>query len=233
MARSKGASRYTGWLPPDQIMRLMRARMTELGWIPADLIDDIRRRLPPGEAGGLQSMISRCYNGKGVSDAYLPQVEISLQISLRAEGESVSENGHNEVDNARMTRAISKVGVPLYASVAGSGGTMLLEVAASEHRKDGPPSLEGVRGAYGVRVSGSMMEPRYEPGEIIWLNPNIPGRVGDYVLLFPDDGSTRRCLRKLISETDSEWTVRQLNPDRTSKLKKSEWPTCLQVKDNR
>jgi phage repressor protein C with HTH and peptisase S24 domain len=90
-------------------------------------------------------------------------------------------------------------------------------------------------GTYGLRVLGTIMEPRYEPGEVIWLNPNIPGKAGDDVLLFPANESVdqRRCLRRLVAESETEWTVRQYNPPATENLSKSLWVKCVQVQDNR
>lgn len=224
--------RYTGWLPAKQVGRLMTKRMEEIGWSQARLIREIRKRLRPGEAGGLQTMISKCKNGISISDAYLPHVEALLNLHLRPDG-YVSQNWQNDVDTSHMTRAMSPsgLGLPLFASVAGSGGTMLLEEETMQ-RKEGPVALEGVQGAYGLRVTGSIMEPRYFPGEVIWLNPEVPGKPGDFVLLFHADGSTRRCLRWLISETETTWTVRQLNPDRKTKMQKTDWPRCLHVRLN-
>jgi phage repressor protein C with HTH and peptisase S24 domain len=46
-----------------------------------------------------------------------------------------------------------------------------------------PPNLEGVKGAYAVRVFGTSMEPRFKAGETVWLNPNEPVRSGDDVVI--------------------------------------------------
>lgn len=46
-----------------------------------------------------------------------------------------------------------------------------------------PPKLEGVEGAYAVRVFGTSMEPRFKAGETIWLDPNEPVRAGDDVVV--------------------------------------------------
>jgi phage repressor protein C with HTH and peptisase S24 domain len=46
-----------------------------------------------------------------------------------------------------------------------------------------PPKLAGVPNAYAVMVYGTSMEPRYYPGETVWLNPQIPVRANDDVVI--------------------------------------------------
>jgi phage repressor protein C with HTH and peptisase S24 domain len=46
-----------------------------------------------------------------------------------------------------------------------------------------PPGLENVKDAYAVRVYGTSMEPRYRAGETVWLNPQLPVRAGDDVVV--------------------------------------------------
>jgi phage repressor protein C with HTH and peptisase S24 domain len=46
-----------------------------------------------------------------------------------------------------------------------------------------PPQLEGVAEARAVYVRGRSMEPRYYPGEIVYLNPLRPPNPGDFVFL--------------------------------------------------
>jgi phage repressor protein C with HTH and peptisase S24 domain len=80
------------------------------------------------------------------------------------------------------------------------------------------------------------MEPAYKPGDVIWVHPKVHGQPGNDVLLMPANESVdkRRCLRELISETDTEWVVRQHSPGEQTKMLKSEWPQCLKIqsKDN-
>ena len=46
-----------------------------------------------------------------------------------------------------------------------------------------PPQLEGVDEARAVYVRGRSMEPRYYPGEVVYLNPLRPPNPGDFVFL--------------------------------------------------
>jgi len=48
---------------------------------------------------------------------------------------------------------------------------------------DRPDNLRGVPGAYGVYVTGTSMEPRYHPGEILHVHPGRPVLPGAYVIV--------------------------------------------------
>lgn len=46
-----------------------------------------------------------------------------------------------------------------------------------------PPQLKGVAGARAVYVRGRSMEPRYYPGEVVYLHPARQANPGDFVFL--------------------------------------------------
>lgn len=46
-----------------------------------------------------------------------------------------------------------------------------------------PPQLEGVAGARAVYVRGRSMEPRYYPGEVVYLHPARQANPGDFVFV--------------------------------------------------
>ncbi len=45
-----------------------------------------------------------------------------------------------------------------------------------------PPAIARVRDAYAVYVVGESMQPRYDPGEIVFVDPNRPVNPGHYVV---------------------------------------------------
>jgi transcriptional regulator with XRE-family HTH domain len=50
-----------------------------------------------------------------------------------------------------------------------------------------PPQLESVSGARAVYVRGHAMEPRYYPGEVVYLRPDRPANPGDFVFVTARD----------------------------------------------
>lgn len=80
-----------------------------------------------------------------------------------------------------------------------------------------PPGLENVPDAYAVRVYGTSMEPRYRAGETVWLNPQMPVRAGDDVVvqLKPkDDGDEMASyIKEFRSRSSKVLRLWQHNPE--------------------
>lgn len=81
-----------------------------------------------------------------------------------------------------------------------------------------PPSLARVQGAYAVYVIGDCMSPRYEAGEVVFVDPNRPVGRGHYVVAQiagqegdPPDGFIKR----FVGFDDRRLKLEQLNPRKT------------------
>lgn len=89
-----------------------------------------------------------------------------------------------------------------------------------------PANLAGVPQAYAIYVYGSSMEPRYFPGEILYVHPVRPPTAGCFVLvqLKPkSDGDPPSALLKMfMKKTANKLVLRQFNPDRTFDVKLSD-----------
>ena len=81
-----------------------------------------------------------------------------------------------------------------------------------------PPSLANVKGAYGLYAAGSSMEPRYHPGELVYVHPHKAARAGDYVVvqMFADDdgGVIIAMIKRLVSRDNDKLVLEQFNPPR-------------------
>lgn len=79
-----------------------------------------------------------------------------------------------------------------------------------------PPGLENVRDAYAVYVHGSSMEPRYYPGETVWVHPHKPVSRGDFVVAqIRNDEPGEPPLgfvKQFISRNSRELLLEQFNP---------------------
>lgn len=107
--------------------------------------------------------------------------------------------------------------LPVYGqAVGGQDGRFILN---GEKVRDVlcPPPLEDVPGAYAVYVRGESMLPRYEPGEMAFVNPHAPVRNGDYVVvqIRPElEGEVPFAfIKRYVSRSRQEGLIlEQLNP---------------------
>ena len=85
--------------------------------------------------------------------------------------------------------------------------------------------LEGIQDAYGCFVSGDSMEPAYERGNLLLVNPTAPVAPGDDCLFLREtaDGGRYVLIKRLVRMTQQGWTVRQYNPAKTYTLSRKEW----------
>ena len=86
-------------------------------------------------------------------------------------------------------------------------------------RVDRPPSLSGAPNGYATYVVGTSMEPRYHPGEMIYVHPGKPVTVGCYVLvqLAPrEEGAPPPALiKRLAKRMNTKIVLEQFNPPKT------------------
>jgi SOS-response transcriptional repressor LexA len=79
-----------------------------------------------------------------------------------------------------------------------------------------PPALSGAPNGYATYVIGSSMEPRYHPGELIYVHPGKPVTAGAYVLVQlkpPQEGEPPLALiKRLVKKAGSRIVLEQFNP---------------------
>jgi phage repressor protein C with HTH and peptisase S24 domain len=106
--------------------------------------------------------------------------------------------------------------VPLLGqSIGGPNGRFILN-GSEVGRLFVPPMLEGVEGAYAVRVYGTSMEPRFKAGETVWINPNEPVRAGDDVIVqvVTDEENQRESyIKEFRSQSSKVTRLWQHNPE--------------------
>jgi phage repressor protein C with HTH and peptisase S24 domain len=86
---------------------------------------------------------------------------------------------------------------------------------------EAPYALTTIRGAYAIFITDNRMDPRYEQGEVVCVNPHRPPRSNDYVVIqiSEDDGKTVMAMaRRLVSMDEREVVITQLNPPKTRRL---------------
>lgn len=79
-----------------------------------------------------------------------------------------------------------------------------------------PPQLSRVNNAYGVQVSGDSMYPRYEDGEIVYVDPSRRVKKGDYVvaqIMMDDDSNLPQAfIKKFVRHNADQLVLEQFNP---------------------
>ncbi|WP_426163034.1 S24 family peptidase [Sandarakinorhabdus sp. DWP1-3-1] len=85
-----------------------------------------------------------------------------------------------------------------------------------------PPRISGNKAIYAMQVAGSSMEPRFEIGEVIYVDPRrIPG-IGDYVVVQlrnGDDEVICAMVKRLARRNASTIELEQFNPQQRFSLK--------------
>lgn len=122
-----------------------------------------------------------------------------------------------DLPNAKILDKIIGQGrmIPVFGQAVGGvdgefemNGNILYEVMA-------PPVLSHISNAYGVCVSGDSMAPRYEDGEICFIDPSRRVRKGDYVVAqvrLEEEGPLLAFVKKFCRHNASELVLEQFNP---------------------
>lgn len=111
---------------------------------------------------------------------------VSEQWLLKGDEDSQPPPVRQEAENlpSLPARQSMPLDVPVMGTAAGSlaRGAFQLEGSVIDYVRR-PPALTGARDIYALFVEGSSMEPQYFPGDLIYINPHRPPRVGDVVVV--------------------------------------------------
>ncbi|WP_312809313.1 XRE family transcriptional regulator [Agrobacterium cavarae] len=156
------------------------------------------------------------------AERYARFFNVSLDWLLTGKGDAgPKRTGRTPFDapppNARIGDKLKEGGssIPVYGQAVGGvdgeflmNGNILYEVMA-------PPILSHVSGAYGVSISGDSMWPRYEDGEVAFIDPSRRVRKGDYVVAqiqLEEHGPLLAYVKKFVRHNAQELVLEQFNP---------------------
>lgn len=117
--------------------------------------------------------------------------------------------------------------LPVYGTAQGANGAgaFVINMGGQVDRIRRPPGLMANRDAFAIYVEGDSMEPRFEPGETVVVDPNRPVRPGDDVVLLlesPEPGQPPQAyIKRLVRRGAERILVKQYNPPR-----QMEFPTA-------
>lgn len=121
-------------------------------------------------------------------------------------------------ENASVVKTALPTGkIPVYDQAVGGvegeflmNGEKLYDVMA-------PPNVTEASGAYGVEVAGDSMFPRYDDGEILFIDPTRRVKRGDYVVAQIQNGESDPIMayvKRFISRNSQKLILEQLNPNK-------------------
>jgi phage repressor protein C with HTH and peptisase S24 domain len=87
-----------------------------------------------------------------------------------------------------------------------------------------PANLVGVRDAYAIYMTGDSMEPRYEQGWLLHVNPFKPPIRGRDVVVYKRDQTV--LIKQFVSWGDDALVLRQFNPEETLRIPRDEVVEC-------
>ncbi len=146
----------------------------------------------------------------------------------------------NPVTNVALRSPYGALTHPGSATKDGTQETFLKVLGMAEGGEDGwnlfggeeigsirrPDNLIGVAGAYAVYVFGKSMEPRYQAGELVHVNPHKPVTPGAFVLVQKkpkaDGDPTHAIVKRLVKRSGNRVILAQLTPAKEFELKADE-----------
>lgn len=175
------------------------------------------------ELGLTRGAVSNWESGKGIGRENLEQIAAKFGVSI-----DWLVRGDGPAPVAPPKSNVSKPTGPLYPrfaeppprlpvfgqAIGGADGYFILN-GNKVADLFAPPSLVAVPEAYAVYVSGESMEPRYFAGEAVYVNPRLPIRRGDFVvvqIMEPDDDMPRGYVKRFVRMNDISLTLEQYNP---------------------
>lgn len=77
-----------------------------------------------------------------------------------------------------------------------------------------PAPLAGTKDSYALYVEGSSMEPQYFPGDLIFINPNRPVKLGDMVVVqwHESEDGVEASIGVLVKRSETNIVLRKRNP---------------------
>lgn len=180
-------------------------------------------------AGTSQATIEKIENGKSQRSRFLPTVYAVLGLPLDELANEPVMKKQAEPVYVKGADLVRGRDLPVYASVEGGGGSIIIQQADPIDWVGRPTPLEHVKDGYGVVVTGDSMEPVFRQGDIALVHPHLPPRMDDAVILYTPERD-RATIKEYRGATEKLWKLRRYSPEREDfTLSKAEWPHCHAV----
>lgn len=143
--------------------------------------------------------------------ALLRFVTAAPDARQQARSSEVEDLPEAEVDPRAGLRDVPVMGV----TAGGSDGEFQLNGDVVDYVRR-LPGIARTKGVFALHVISESMVPRYEPGELVYANPNRPPAGGDFVVveLQPLEGERNgpSFIKRLVRRTGAKIVCEQFNP---------------------
>ncbi|MGD9650295.1 MAG: XRE family transcriptional regulator [Dongiaceae bacterium] len=150
-------------------------------------------------AAGLGCDISELLPETAQNTTALPEKSISIPPHLLAE----------KTDFSPLSKQFSR-DLPVLGAAKGGKEGFFLSNGDIHEMIERPSSLNGVKNAFAVYVNGESMEPRFFPGEVLYINPNRPLSKNCFVVVELKDG--QGLVKQYLKEEGAALILKQFNP---------------------
>lgn len=206
-------------MEPREIIREAREKRK---WSQKELAD---------RTGVSQVAIMKIESGSTAQSKFLPKIAQVLGVDL-----ADLDPALKSVTVPTVERPIARGERPdfrVYASAEGGAGEIIRSTDPVDFVPR-PTHLLHVRDAYGLLVTGTSMEPEYNPGEMAIVEPSLPTVPGEVYIFYAErDGEARATIKKLRRAAADRWLVTQHNPpDGANKdftLSRKDWAVVHRV----
>ncbi|WP_170841819.1 S24 family peptidase [Sphingomonas gellani] len=182
----------------------------------SDLIRDLRRGR--GKRMGIEAY-QRLAEALETTVSYLRDGVHAAEASPNRRTGYESHAADRSFDEA-LPRTIPVYGTALGAELDLNGDELveshIVELTEAIDWVRRPPLLARRSDVYAVYITGSSMEPRFEPGDPVIVDPKRPPRPGDDVIVQLADrhteGAKAALIKRLVRRSAKALTLRQYNP---------------------
>ncbi len=123
---------------------------------------------------------------------------------------------HGVTGRVRRVDAHRSTYKPKEGTMAPDGSTCIAEPTNSNISTVPNAVRDPLPVTFSLYVVGDRMAPRYEDGELVFINRLMPVKPGDYVLVELEDRSAM--VRRLVDRSDDRLVLEQLTPVQISTL---------------
>ncbi|HLH11408.1 MAG TPA: helix-turn-helix domain-containing protein [Methylovirgula sp.] len=170
----------------------------------------------------------------GVSQPAIKKIESGETKRSRYLSDIMKYLGLEEEDRPVARPESGVVDFPIFAAAEGGPGEMVVSTDPIDIVAR-PWYLHNVKQGYGVVIVGESMIPKFEPGDIVIVNPRLPVLRNRPAIFVSgrERGEFTATIKMLVRETPAEWHVMQFNPPAGGKreyaLSKKIWTKALRV----